>query len=129
MVQLSILSGPRSGERIAPQRYPFRVGRAADSDLRLDQPGVWSHHLSLEVQWTDGVWLQSDSTALTTVNSQRVEHVRLRNGDLIEAGSVRMRFSLSPARQRGMRWREALLWSAMAAVWIGQGFLILWWLP
>lgn len=129
MVQLSILSGPRSGEIIAPQRFPFHVGRAAVSDLQLDQPGVWSHHLSLEVQWPDGVWLQSNTTALTTVNSQRVDRVRLRNGDLIEAGSVRMRFRLSPARQRGLRWREMLVWSAMAAVWIGQGFLIWWWLP
>jgi pSer/pThr/pTyr-binding forkhead associated (FHA) protein len=124
MIQLTILSGPRQGITVAPVHFPFRIGRGADSGLRLDEPGVWDRHLTLDLRWTDGVWLQSDPAALTTLNGHRVEQVRLRNGDLIEAGSVRLRFSLTPARQRGLRWREAFLWSAMVALCLGQVFLI-----
>jgi pSer/pThr/pTyr-binding forkhead associated (FHA) protein len=124
MVQLSILSGPRSGEIVLPPHYPFRIGRADESDLRLDQPGVWPRHLSLDIRWTDGVWIKSEPNALTSVNGHRVGQARLRNGDLIEAGSVRFRMGIKPVHQRGLKWRETSFWLAMAGLWIGQGYLI-----
>jgi pSer/pThr/pTyr-binding forkhead associated (FHA) protein len=124
MIQFSILSGPCSGQTIAPVRYPFQIGRDDGADLQLNQPGVWPRHASFDVRWLDGVWLQSEPNAMTTVNGHRVDQVRLRNGDLIEVGSVRMVFSLQPARQRGLGWRETLFWSGMALLWVGQGYLI-----
>jgi predicted component of type VI protein secretion system len=125
MVLLTHLSGTKQGQSLAPQRYPFRVGRGEGCDLRLQEPGVWGEHFGLEIRWGNGVWVQSNPMALTSVNGQRVAHeLRLRNGDVIEAGPVRMRFSIKPAVQRGLRWRETMLWVAMVALWVGQVFLI-----
>jgi pSer/pThr/pTyr-binding forkhead associated (FHA) protein len=124
MVQLSILTGPRAGEVVVPPHFPFRIGRAEDCDLRLDQPGVWPRHLSLDIRWTDGVWVLSEPQTLTSVNGQRVYEARLRNGDMIEAGSVRLRMAIGPVSQRGLKWRETMFWMAMAGLWIGQVYLI-----
>jgi len=60
------------------------------------------------------------------VNGQRVQEAVLRNGDLIEAGSVKMRFGLSPAPQHSLRLREGLTWFALAVLCLGQVALIYW---
>jgi pSer/pThr/pTyr-binding forkhead associated (FHA) protein len=125
MVHLTVLSGAQQGASRTYHRHPVRVGREPEADFRLEEPGVWPRHLTFDVRWTDGVWLEPHAEALTTVNGERLHQgARLRNGDVIEAGSVRLRFGIGPARQRGMRWRERVLWTAMLALCAGQVYLL-----
>ena len=60
------------------------------------------------------------------VNSQAANDVLLRNGDLIQLGSSKLQFWLSETRQRGLRFREWLTWSGIAAISLGQVALIYW---
>jgi len=50
----------------------------------------------------------------------------LRNGDLIEAGSLKLQFWLTETRQKRMQVREWLTWIAIGAVCLGQVALVYW---
>ena len=49
MVQLNILSGKAAGSQPVVRRFPFRIGRAPENELKLDDDGVWDQHLALEI--------------------------------------------------------------------------------
>jgi hypothetical protein len=128
MVQLSILTATQR-RQVPVAHFPFRVGRASGMDLRMEEPGVWAEHFHLESQGPEGVLLVPEPQALTLVNGQRAEARRLRMGDVIEAGSVRLTFAIAPARPGRFRVREALVWTGLAALALGQLLLISWVLP
>jgi pSer/pThr/pTyr-binding forkhead associated (FHA) protein len=83
-------------EHRAPlERGRVVVGRRSASDLALS----WDEEVSrvhCEVEWIGGEWMVSDSGLSrngTFVNERRVtERRRLRNGDVIRAGSTRLVF-------------------------------------
>ena len=54
------------------------------------------------------------------VNHQPVQTALLRNGDVITLGSVKLRFWLAAAQQRGLRLREGFVWALLAAVIFNQ---------
>ena len=110
MVHLQILSGKRRGTEWAARDFPVRVGRTSDSDLLLDDEGVWDRHFEITVQNSEGFLLQTQPDALTSVNGQPVHETVLHNGDLIQIGSVQLCFWLVPARQYSLRFREAVTW-------------------
>jgi pSer/pThr/pTyr-binding forkhead associated (FHA) protein len=124
MVQLNILSGKTAGSQQVVRRFPFHIGRAAGNELQLDDDGVWDRHLTLEFVKSEGFVLATAAQALATVNGHPVQSVRLRNGDIISFGSVKMRFWLAAARQRALRMREWFVWAVMAAITAGQFVLI-----
>ena len=126
MVQLQILSGKQAGTDSVARRFPFRVGRAGSADLCLEEDGIWDQHLELNLITPEGFVLSAQPNALATVNGQRVEQTLLRNGDLIEIGSLKMRFWLSATRQIGLRFREWLTWGALVLLSIGQVCLVYW---
>lgn len=126
MVQIDILSGTKAGNQTIARRFPFRVGRNVQSALVLEDGGVWDHHFELSVRPADGIVLTSAPEALTLVNGTHFQEARLRNGDLIEAGSVKLRFNLSHTSQRGLAFRETATWAALALLCIGQVALIYW---
>jgi pSer/pThr/pTyr-binding forkhead associated (FHA) protein len=126
MIQLQILTGKQAGTDLIARRFPFRIGRAAPADLRLAEDGIWDQHLELNLITPDGFVLSAQPNALATVNGQRVEQTLLRNGDLIEIGSLKMRFWLSATRQIGLRFREWLTWGALVLLAIGQVCLVYW---
>ncbi len=126
MVQLDILSGKKAGSQVVARRFPFQVGRAAGAALVLEEGGVWDQHFELSVRANDGVVLTSSKDSLTLVNGTRYQEARLRSGDLIEAGSVKLRFHLSPNQQRGLVVRESLTWLSLAILCLGQVALIYW---
>lgn len=126
MFQLCILSGHQAGTRKVTGRLPFWIGRSAQDDLRLEDPGVWDRHVRIEVP--DGIRasLAAGGEALALVNGQAVRTSPLRNGDVIELGGVRLEFGLSPARHRSLRLREWLTWIGLALLTLGQLSLIYW---
>jgi pSer/pThr/pTyr-binding forkhead associated (FHA) protein len=126
MVQLQILSGKKAGTAWVARRFPVRIGRSAAAGLQLEEDGVWDQHLQLDLIPAQGFRLSAQPNALTAVNGQPVEQTLLRNGDLIEIGSLKMQFWLSETRQAGLRLREWLTWAAVAAISLGQVGLIYW---
>ena len=62
----------------------------------------------------------ANPNALVTVNGQRFEENVLHNGDTLGIGSVQIQFWLSETRQRGLRLREWLTWTAIAIISLGQ---------
>jgi len=124
--QLQVLSGSQAGTRVVAGRLPFCVGRAAQNDLSLQDPGVWDRHARLELRDRRRAALVAAPEALVVVNGQAVQEAPLRNGDLIELGSVRLEFGLSPARHRSLRLREALTWFCFSLLCLAQIALIYW---
>lgn len=126
MIQLQILSGKMAGTRWTARRFPVRIGRAAGNHLQLVEDGIWDEHLELTFERSEGFMLAACSEALVTLNHERVQATRLRNGDSIEIGCVRLRFWLGETRQHGLRLREGFVWGLVTLVSLGEVALIYW---
>jgi hypothetical protein len=126
MVQLRFLSGPKAGGSQAVRRFPVHVGRAPDNDLCVEAAGIWDYHFMLELQRSEGLTLRTFDQALAAVNGQPQTSVRLRNGDVISFGSIKIQFWLSAPVQRGLRFREWSVWALIVLITIGQLLLIAW---
>ncbi len=123
MVQLQILTGKRAGAQFTAARLPLQIGRAAESDLCLEEPGVWPRHFQISRQGLDVV-CQAQPDALLSVNGVQVAQAVLRNGDIISIGALKIQFALSPVRQSGLSVREGLTWAALALLCLAQVLLI-----
>src|SRR6266850_5588955 len=126
MVQFQILSGKMAGTRWVARRFPVRVGRTAANDLQLQDQGVWDEHLELNFDRRQGFTLIAKPDALVTVNREAVQTARLRNGDSIELGAVRLQFWLGETRQYGLRIREWFVWTLIAVISLGEVALVYW---
>ena len=126
MIQLQILSGKQAGNNIVVRRFPFWAGRGAEAQLRIEEAGVWERHLTIDLQRGQGFLFLAQDAAMTLINGVRVESGILRNGDLIELGSVQLRFWLARSDQKSLRLREALTWTGLFVVFAGQIALICW---
>lgn len=124
MIQLNVLSGKKAGSHVAASRFPFRIGRASQNDLPLDDDGVWDQHIVVEFRRKEGFRLAAAPEAITAVNSQPAGDALLRNGDIITLGSAKLQFWIAPARQRGLRLRENLVWALLAFVALSEFVLI-----
>lgn len=116
MVQLQILTGRKAGTTVPVTNLPCQIGRGGSASLTFDDPGVWEKHLELALVGAEGFFLTLHTPALATVNGQPFERVLLRNGDLVEAGEVKLRFWLTPTRQASLRLREVITWLALVAL-------------
>ena len=57
MVQLQILSGRKSGSTFDSSSLPVTMGRSQQSDVSLEEPGVWPSHC--KIQWrSEGLVLE-----------------------------------------------------------------------
>jgi hypothetical protein len=126
VVQLNILTGKKAGTEWVARRFPVYVGRSAQDSLVLDDAGVWDRHFKIELRAGIGAVLTADGDASATINGQPTREAALRNGDIIEAGSVKLRFGLSPTRQSSLRFREWMTWIALGALCLGQVALVYW---
>ncbi len=124
MIQLKILSGQTAGDTLVVRRFPFRIGRAPENDLRLEAPGVWDQHLTLEFDPSAGFRLHAAPDACATINAEPEQSARLRNGDVIAFGSAKIQFWLAAPLQRGLRLREFSVWLLLAGITAFQFFLI-----
>lgn len=126
MVLLQVISDREPPRRVLVQKFPFRVGRSERNDLRLQDPGVWAEHLVLEVDLAAGEVRAAASTeAVTLLNGERVSSACLRSGDLIQLGSSRIGFSLSPPPQKPLAKAEFFAWALVAGAALVQFFLLL----
>jgi hypothetical protein len=126
VIQLQLLNGSKAGQRIDARRFPFQVGRSAAAGLSLEDDGVWDCHLKIELHSAHGAVLRASPEGFTAVNGQAVKEAHLRNGDIIEAGSVKILVGFSPVSQRSLRFREWFTWVALGALCLGQVALVYW---
>jgi pSer/pThr/pTyr-binding forkhead associated (FHA) protein len=115
MVRLEVLAGTRTGVCFSSTSLPIRVGRAADDDLTLDEPGVWPSHFSIQREKND-LFIHVGPNALLSINGESVQQSPLRNGDIISLGAIKLQFGFAPVRQASLLWRERLTWVALAGL-------------
>ena len=116
-----------AGTSWSARLFPVQIGRAASCDVCCDEDGVWPEHLEISLRSAEGFFASVPANVLASVNGTMVsEETRLRNGDVLELGAVKILFGLAPTRQRSLRWREALTWVALAALCLGQVAVIYW---
>jgi len=116
MVQLKILAGKKAGSTFVARRFPVHIGRAPNNELQLEDDGVWDQHLELAFDKTDGFVLSANGGGLAAVNGEPTQQTILRNGDLIQLGSLKLQFWLGEPRQVGLALREWLVWCGIVAV-------------
>ncbi|MGE3819323.1 MAG: protein kinase [Isosphaeraceae bacterium] len=87
-VHLRVIAGPHEGlEQIFEGAGRFQVGRSPDLELSMPNDRLLSRsHFQLEINPPLCDLLDRGSTNGTKVNGLRVERIRLRDGDVIEAG-------------------------------------------
>jgi pSer/pThr/pTyr-binding forkhead associated (FHA) protein len=128
MLQVTVL-GQAQATVTQISSYPFRIGRAPGDHLRIQAPGVWDNHITLEWRAAEGIHLVGSPESLTAVNGHLVKETRIRNGDLVQIGGVRLLLSVAPAAQRSFRPLEIVIWTALGAVGLAQLYLMLVGLP
>lgn len=124
MLTLRILSGVSAGREIPAGRFPFLIGRHAQSDLSSREPGVWDRHGELDLDLATGFHLRAVGEAEMRVNGEPVREARLRNGDIVDLGGLKFSCTLAAAPQRSMRLREAVFWLGIALVFALQLALV-----
>ena len=127
MVELKNISAGRlAGDSQVVRQFPFRVGRAADAHLRLEEPGVWDQHLRLDFDPAQGFIATALGDAGITVNGWPITSAILRNGDTLDLGSVKLQFWLAAAPQARLLVSQTFIWFALAAVSAAEIALLLW---
>ena len=81
-----------------PSATAIKIGRVASSDLRFEHDDqVARMHAIIEVTYEGIVLFDLGSPLGTRVNGTKVHRVRLRSGDVIEAGRQRIKISFDIA--------------------------------
>jgi hypothetical protein len=126
MIQLQVVRGGAPASTHTIRRFPCLIGRAAEAQFRVEGEGVWDRHLELQLHVPEGFELTVQPPALASLNGQPFQSALLHNGDLIELGSVKLRFWLAEPTQRSLRAREWFTWISLGALCVGQITLIYW---
>ena len=69
-----------------------RIGRGADSDLRIDDPGISRDHAELRRSGGDVTVVDTGSTNGVVIDGERVTSARLRDGTRVVLGSTTLLF-------------------------------------
>lgn len=125
MIQLTIRTESAADETIDVRRFPFSVGRQASADLRSELSGVWDEHFHLDYQASDGFSLVPGGNGTTSIDSVPIrDPVKLHNGALIAAGSLKIQFCISDPEVKSYRYREFLTWGTVVVLVVLQVWLL-----
>ncbi len=81
-----------SGTTYALVRAVTRIGRGAEADLRIDDPGISREHAELRRSGGDVTIVDLGSTNGVVIDGHRVDEQRLRDGAAVRLGSTTMTF-------------------------------------
>lgn len=97
-----------AGERVEVSRFPFRIGRSTDCDLRISDRLVSRRHCELTVEGDSVVVRDLQSRNGTLLNGQAVRHGKVADGSVLTIGlhSFRLRIR-RPLFQSFFRHRPA----------------------
>src|ERR1051326_6742394 len=113
MYRLIFESGRRAGQVFDADKTPIvDIGRDPSCKIVLEEPGVSRRHTIIQ-QLEDGVYISDlSSTNGTYVNGVKIpKETRLKPGDHVEVGSVKMSFQLAPAMKPGQSRRRGKLFA------------------
>ena len=116
MVRLRILSGRLAGAERQVSDFPYTIGRSKSDALRIEDAGVWDRHLTLSYEPGEGYSIRRNPKATALLNREPLDDGRLKPGDELEIGAVRIQFRLSDLDQRDLRARERFTWGIVALV-------------
>jgi predicted component of type VI protein secretion system len=100
--------------------FPYRIGRAAQADLRLEAAGVFENHATILAGDNARFLVRSEGESLLLHNGEPTRSAQLAAGDEISIGSMRVLVSLAPARQKSLGAAEAVAWALLLAVLVGE---------
>ena len=83
-----------SSQPIEIRHGPFRIGRALDSDLVVDDVRISRHHAQITRQGERWLLSDLDSTNGTQVNGVPIRRTTLHSGDLLSLGGAQFTFYL-----------------------------------
>ena len=126
MLQIHVLSGTQAGQRYRIGQFPSIIGRSSSAGIRMEEPGIWEKHLSIDLDSSGAFIVKIFPGALTSLNGRSIETAFLRNGDVIEIGSAQLRVWLSETAQKTLAFREWLTWMGIALVTITEVGLVCW---
>jgi DNA-binding NtrC family response regulator len=90
--QLTVMSGPASGQSVEVNKPVFRVGKGEDCDLVITDPTVSRLHFVIENQQGAYVIRDNASTNGTWIDQFRIREAYLRPGVVVRAGQVQLKF-------------------------------------
>ncbi len=123
MVQLTPADATLADTEQVIRRFPFRIGRSAGNDCRIERSGVWDQHAVVELELGRPTLIACSSGTLLVNGETATRHI-LKSGDLVVVGSVRWFVSLTPAKQTTAAFPQAAFWLAFAALFAAQVFAI-----
>jgi len=89
------LEGVDDGGRYPINSAAYRIGRHADNELPINDPSISRHHAQIHRK-RDGSFTISDLESMNGVfvNDERLPTSALKEGDLIELGDIKLRFTM-----------------------------------
>jgi len=116
MLELVVLSDPGKGRRFHSDAAPIRLGRRSDLEVSLCFPGVWDLHAEIQTDPAGWFVIRPLGQCLVTINQQPIQDHRLRSGDVLGIGAVKLQFSLRSSPQRPLSYWEIAVWSMIIGV-------------
>lgn len=84
--------------------------------MSLSFPGVWDLHAEIQTDAAGWFVIRPLGQSLVTINQLPIQDHRLRNGDVLGIGAVKLQFSLSNSPQRPLRCWEIAVWAMIFGV-------------
>lgn len=114
-VELTVLSGQKSGTRVRMSRFPFIVGRSG-ADFCLADPGVWDTHFGIELSSRHRFFLRAGEDRIVTIDGVDAPAKDIPDGATIGCGSVYLRFQLPPTAPRDLRVQRGAVWVVLGSI-------------
>lgn len=126
MVLLRFVSGRFQGRSESIRRFPAIIGRCVSSNLRIEENGVWDRHFEIDLKDTSEFRVRALANAKVYVNGDLAEESVLRVGDVVQAGSCKVEFSLDRTQPNPLGLRETLVYVAFGVLLLSQLSLVIW---
>lgn len=123
-LSLTVAQPGQSGRTIDVPELPFTIGRAAHAALRIEAPGVWDEHLTLQWDPGEGLIAVTGQGALASRNGEPFERQAIRVGDRLTLVAVTLHVGLAPIERRSLRAWEIAAWALIGGVILAEMFLI-----
>lgn len=124
MVRLDVSSAGETPATHLLRQFPCVVGRGSDCGLRVAASGVWERHAEIDLKGDAGFAVRAVGDGVVVLNGVAVKDARIRNGDQIEMGGLKIRFWLAPVRARPHRGGDIVFWGLCALAVLGMLTLI-----